>query len=108
MKRNWQIVELMNLLAAAKRCRWTRAMLRECISFFSGLKIMCLDRFDVLSLPNRSTLVQWMDWLTTDGDLETALLFGTLKSCPASNEIITAHWVEGGTIVDQTKKEKAA
>lgn len=96
-----------HLLSESEKWR-ADAMLAESISYFSGLKFLCLDRFDVLSLPNRSMLIQWLDWLATDGDLETALLFGTLKSCPASNEIITAHWVEGGTIVDQTKKEKAA
>lgn len=96
-----------HLLSESEKWR-ADAMLAECISYFSGLKLLALDRFDVLSLPNRSMLIQWLDWLATDGDLETALLFGTLKSCPASNEIITAHWVEGGTIVDQTKKDKAA
>lgn len=29
MTRNWQIVHLMNLKAAAKRCRWTKQMLVE-------------------------------------------------------------------------------
>lgn len=96
-----------HLLSESEKWR-ADAMLAECISYFSGLKLLALDRFDVLSLPNRGMLIQWLDWLATDGDLETALLFGTLKSCPASNEIITAHWVEGGTIVDQTKKADAA
>lgn len=97
-----------HLLSESEKWR-ADAMLAECISFFSGLKLLVLDRFDVLSLSNRSMLIQWLDWLSADGDLESALLFGTLKSCPASNEVITAHWVEGGVITDQPiKKEKAA
>jgi hypothetical protein len=97
-----------HLLSESEKWR-ADAMLAECISYFSGLKCLFLDRFDVLSLPNRSMLIQWLDWLSADGDLETVLLFGTLKSCPTSNEVITAHWVEGGVITDQPdKKEKAA
>ena len=95
------------LLSESEQWR-ANAMLAESISFFSGLKILLLDRFDVLDLPARSALLNWMDWLTTDGDLESALLFGTLKQCPPSNEVIAAHWIENGSLTKTTKKEQAA
>lgn len=96
-----------NLLSESEQWR-VDAMLAESISFFSGLKAILLDRFDVLDLPARSALLNWMDWLTADGDLESALLFGTLKSCPPSSEVIAAHWIENGSITKTTTKEQAA
>ena len=84
-------------------------MLAECISFFSGLHLLCLDRFDVLSVPNRKMALQWLTWMADDGDLETVLIFGTLKSCPGSNDTVTAYWVEGGVIAQpEVKKADAA
>lgn len=97
-----------HLLSESEKWR-ADAMLAESISYFSGLKLLVLDRFDVLHPSRRGMLLQWMDWLATDGDLETALLFGTLKKCPASNEVMTSYWVENSAITEfKTEKEKAA
>lgn len=96
-----------HLLSESEKWR-ADALLAESISYFSGLKFLCLDRFDVLSLPNRGMLVQWLQWLTDDGDLETALMFGTMKNKP-NIEGAQSFWVEGGVIADQqTKKADAA
>lgn len=75
------------------------AMLAEAISHLSGLKLLMLDRFDVLDLKGRADLLAWLEILATEGELETALLFGTLKSIPADlPACVSAHWLQGGQL----------
>lgn len=75
------------------------AMIAEAIAHLSGLRMLVLDRFDVLDMQGRSDLVAWLDQLGADGEIESCLLFGTLKAIPAQPpETITAHWIENGTI----------
>lgn len=78
--------------------RWRAdAMIAEAVSFLSGIKLLVLDRFDVLDLKGREDLMFWLDGMAQDGDIETALIFGTLKALPALNfETIEAHWLESG------------
>ena len=42
-------------------------------------KKVVLDRFDVLDLKGREDLLYWLDALAEDGEIDTALVFGTLK-----------------------------
>ncbi len=84
------------LLSESEKWR-ADAMLAEAIAHLSGLRLLVLDRFDVLDLQGRSDLLGWLDQLAFDGELDTALLFGTLKSLPAQlPETIAAHWLEAG------------
>ena len=84
-------------------------LIAESISFFSDLKFLCLDRFDVLDIPARGQLIGFISFMHGDGELDCALVFGTLKSRPASNETVTALWVDGGKIAEpKSEKEKAA
>ena len=83
-------------------------LIAESISFFSDLKFLCLDWFDVLDLPARGQLIGFLSFMHGDGDLDCALVFGTLKSRPASNETVTALWVEGGEIAEPGGKEEKA
>lgn len=74
------------------------AVIAEAIAHLSGLRLLVLDRFDVLDLAGRGQLLGWLDGLAQDGGLDTALLFGTLKSAPVGlPETIAAHWVEAGS-----------
>lgn len=59
------------------------AMIAEAIAHLSGVRILVLDRFDVLDSKGREDLLYWLDGMAEDGDIETALLFGTLKALPA-------------------------
>lgn len=75
------------------------AMIAYAVSQVSGLKIMMMDRMDVLDLPSRGVFLGWMDELAAEGKLDTALVFATLKQpisvLPAT---IGQHWITGGTI----------
>ena len=80
------------------------AMIAEAVSYLSKTKLLVLDRFDVLDMAGRSDLIAWLDILAQDNEIETALIFGTLKALPASlPETINAHWLENG-FVSQLKE----
>lgn len=84
------------LLSESERWRCD-AMLAAAVAQLSGMRLLVLDRFDVLDLPGRSDLLAWLDILACDGDIDTALVFGTLKALPAGlPETVAAHWIEGG------------
>ena len=74
------------------------AMLAEAVSHLSGLRLLVLDRFDVLDLKGRGDLLAWLDGLAEDGSIETALLFGTLKAAPAAGVGLAVHWVDRGVV----------
>lgn len=59
------------------------AMIAEAVSHFAGIKLLVLDRFDVLDLKGREDLLYWLDGMAGNGEIDTALIFGTLKSLPA-------------------------
>ena len=75
------------------------AMLAEAIAHLSKLKLLVLDRFDVLDLSGRSELIEWLDTLVDANQLDSALIFGTLKSAPSGlSESIESFWIEAGSI----------
>lgn len=85
------------LISESEKWR-TDAMIAEAVSFLAGVKLLVLDRFDVLDLKGREDLLYWLDGMAEDGDIETALLFGTLKALPAQlPERIGAHWIDNGS-----------
>ena len=80
------------------------AMIAEAIAHLSGVRMLVLDRFDVLDLKGREDLLVWLDILAQDGEIDTALIFGTLKGLPAQlPETVEAFWIDGG-IVGQMKE----
>ena len=88
------------LLSESERWR-TDVLLAIVIAELSGLRILLVDRFDVLDLGGRSELITLLDELTYDGGiaaLETVIVSGTLKQAPASlPDTMQAVWVDGGT-----------
>lgn len=73
------------------------AMLAEAIGYVSGARLLVLDRFDVLDLRGRGELLQWLDVLADNEEMDTALVFGTLKALPTGLPHSTqAHWIENG------------
>ncbi len=73
------------------------AMIAEAVSHISGMRLLVLDRFDVLDLKGREDLMYWLDGMAEDGAIDTALIFGTLKSLPAQLlPSIDAFWIENG------------
>jgi len=86
------------LLSESEKWR-VDAMLAEAVSHLSSTALLVLDRIDVLDLPARGELMDWMGILVDNGEVATALLFGTLKALPSGlPETITAHWVENGVV----------
>lgn len=89
---------LYNLLSESEKWR-ADAMLAEAISHQSKLKLLVLDRFDVLDQQGRSDLLAWLEVLATNGEIDTCLLFGTLKSLPANLPPgVSAEWIHNGSV----------
>lgn len=91
------------LLSESEKWR-ADAMIAEAVAHLSGVRLLVLDRFDVLDLKGREDLLVWLDILAQDGEIDTALIFGTLKGLPAGlPETVEAFWIDGG-IVGQMKE----
>lgn len=84
-----------NLISESEKWR-ADAMIAEAISFVSGLKILLLDRFDVLDIPSRSVVLNWL--LSIGEDLDTCLIFGTLKKPITGIDELTCHWIANGEL----------
>jgi len=73
------------------------AMIAETIAHLSGEKLLVLDRVDVLDIEGREDLLFWLDDLAGSGQIDTCLLFATLKALPAKlPESVEAVWIENG------------
>ncbi|OQS32112.1 AAA family ATPase [Chromobacterium haemolyticum] len=76
------------------------------LAILSGLRLVLLDRFDVLSLAGRDQLLDMLEGL--DELIDTALVFGTLKAAPPSDEIVQAIWLQNGEVMPNRTDRKAA
>lgn len=86
------------LLSESEKWR-ADAMLAEAIAHLSKVKVLVLDRLDVLDLKGREDLIAWLDILAQDGEINTALIFGTLKALPPTlPNTIQAFWLQDGAI----------
>jgi len=88
------------------------AMIAQVVAEISGLKLLMLDRVDVLDLRGRGELFAWLDMLTEVGALDCSIIFATLKELPAPGvlpESFASYWVADGTIANQhAQHEKEA
>jgi tetratricopeptide (TPR) repeat protein len=92
-----------SLLSESEKWR-ADAMIAEAIAHLSGVRLLVLDRFDVLDMTGREDLLIWLDELAAAGAIDTALIFGTLKGLPAQlPETVEAFWIENG-VVGQMKE----
>ncbi|MGE8369338.1 AAA family ATPase, partial [Cupriavidus sp.] len=71
------------LLSESERWR-ADAMIAEAISRLTGLRLLVLDRADVLIGAERDRLFWWLDDLAVAGAIDTALVFMSLKSPPGA------------------------
>jgi hypothetical protein len=95
------------LLSESEKWR-VDAMIAQAVAKVSGHKMLMLDRMDVLDIPGRLALLQWLDMLAEDGTIDTALLFGTLKALPTGlPSTIAAYWIEDGNLVPRDIKAAA-
>lgn len=84
------------LLSESEKWR-VDAMLGEAIAQVSGLRVLMLDRFDVLELNGRAQALTWLSTLAINAEIDTVLVGATLKSATGSwPEGVSAAWVAGG------------
>lgn len=91
------------LLSVSEKYR-VDAMVAEAIAFLSNAHLLVLDGADVLDLKGRADLFAWLDVLAENGEIDSALVFATLKALP--NDLpatITAHWIQGGVVAQPMK-----
>ncbi|OVE46719.1 AAA family ATPase [Chromobacterium violaceum] len=74
----------------------------------SSLKLVVLDRFDVLDLAGRGDLLELLYTLAERGELDTAVLCGTLKAAPQSDELMESFWVQNGEVTTVSVLAKVA
>lgn len=86
------------LLSESEKWR-TDCLLALTIAKLSGLKLALLDRFDVLDMTGRGDVIDLLDDLAQRGEIETAILCGTLKQLPGNMPVtFETIWIERGEI----------
>ncbi len=96
------------LLSESEKWR-VDAMVAEAIAHLSGARLLVLDRMDVLDPTGRVDLFAWLDVLATNGEIDTALVFGTLKALPAElPATVSGHWIENGVVANPQLLKEAA
>jgi RNase P/RNase MRP subunit p29 len=89
---------LYQLLSESEKWR-TDAMIAESIAQISDIRVLMLDRMDVLEPARRPELLLWLDEVVQAGGLESILLFATLKAPPTGlPPSIETIWIEQGEI----------
>ncbi|MDY7807566.1 ATP-binding protein [Burkholderia stagnalis] len=87
------------LLSESERWR-ADAHLAAAITLLSGLRLLVLDRADLLIADERDRLLYWLDDLAFTDQIDTALVFMSLKAPPkALPEGIEAFWIENHRVV---------
>jgi len=84
-----------SLLSESARWRADVAI-ADAIAYLSNLKLLVVDRMDVLDIPNRGAFLKWIS--TIQGDYDTILIFATLKAVPRLPDTMTGHWICNGEI----------
>lgn len=98
---------LYQLLSESEQWRCD-TLLALAIALHSGLKLVMLDRFDVLDLPARGQLLGMLVSLAKANELESAIVLGTLKAKPAKlPPEISAVWIEGGVAQQDQPMQQA-
>ncbi len=86
------------LLSESEQWR-TDTLLALMVAQLSELKLVVLDRFDVLDLVGRSQLLDLLCDLAEDGALDSAVVCGTMKKAMPSDELIGSFWIENGEVL---------
>lgn len=91
------------LLSESERWR-ADTQIALALADLSGLRLVALDRVDILDLPSRADCLGGLDAMVERGQLETALVFGTFKKLPRVNVFAHAqgYWIEEGRITETT------
>lgn len=99
---------LYSLLSESEKYR-VDALVALTIAVLSESRLVSFDRFDVLDIPGRGDLLALLDDMATQGEITTALVFGTLKKVPEGLPATTrAHWIENGELIATRAVAEAA
>lgn len=83
-------------------------LLAVVIALQSGLRMVVLDRFDGLDMPSRTQCIGMLLTLAKSGEIESAVVCGTLKEKPAKlPPEIQAIWIANG-IAGEPELQKSA
>jgi len=83
------------LLSESEKWR-ADAMIAAAIAELSGVRLLMLDRFDVLDTKSREDFIYWLDGLVSEGVIDSAIVAGTMKTLPAGlPETIQPLWIDG-------------
>lgn len=97
----------------SESAKWrTDCLLAEAISHISGIKLLVIDRCDVLDGRSRGEFFGLMDELASVNAFDSALVMGTLKHEQAETvakafENISVHWMQDGVLSDVAVKTQA-
>lgn len=84
-------------------------MIVEAISHVADIKFVMADEFDLLDLSSRSACLKWLIGLSRNHEIDSVLLFGTLKEKPAKLPAeVTAHWIRDDIIVEKAMEAAAS
>lgn len=98
---------LYTLLSESERWRCD-ALIGLAIAIASGLRLVVLDRFDVLITKARSQLMGLLLSLAKSGEIETAIICGSLKEKPTTLPAqFNAVWIENGVAGGDVELQKA-
>ncbi|MGG2648540.1 AAA family ATPase [Pseudomonas aeruginosa] len=87
------------------RCDTTIAL---AIATISGLRLVLLDRLDVLDLPSRNQAIALMRAMTSDREIDSVVVAGTLKEPMAKTPAwLQAVWIEAGHIAGHDHQKAA-
>jgi hypothetical protein len=85
------------------------AMMALTIAQISDLKLVLLDRMDVLDANARVQLIGLLDEVAYTGGLDTAIITGTMKSAPKGlPDTMNSFWIEDGEIKETAPAEAVA
>lgn len=86
------------LLSESERWR-VDAVVALAIAQLSELRLVMLDRFDVLDLPSRTQLIRMLMELAKLETIDTVIVCGTLKEPPLLKApAVSVYWIEKGVI----------
>jgi hypothetical protein len=85
------------LLSESEKWR-ADAMIAESLSYFGGVYVLLLDRFDVLDMAGRSAATNWLVGLANTEALTMCIVTGTLKAPPtvAVDGVLRSYWLQDG------------
>lgn len=91
---------LYGLLSESERWRCD-ATIALTIATISGLRLVLLDRLDVLDLPSRGLAIALMRTMTSDREIDSVVVAGTLKEQMGKTpDWLQAIWIDKGCLSD--------